>query len=248
VTQDFQVAVETVERFGRPMRTFPVAVSAEAMAMSWANKEQAPQGAAVVVEHEIGPRGFLGRLWKVPPARSLTLAMVLRPPLSVEEADATWLVPGLAGVQGAEAAAGRKVGTWWPDRLVELDSRAEVASLYSNVQLGPGQIKYAVVVFRLDLGALGLDPSGKDRLIEALVHATDEVVASIDEGGSAGLAKAYGDHCVLLGQRVKLQLRPKGETRGTVRLVDRTAKLQLESPSGMVERIGIDQLRELSVF
>ena len=30
---------ETVERYGRPMRVFPVAVSAEAMALAWANQE-----------------------------------------------------------------------------------------------------------------------------------------------------------------------------------------------------------------
>ena len=51
----------TVERFGHPMRLCPVAVSAEAMALAWANQEDAPQGATVVVEHGIRPSGLHGR-------------------------------------------------------------------------------------------------------------------------------------------------------------------------------------------
>ena len=50
------------------MRLFPVAVSSEAMALSWANQEEAPQGATVVVDHEIRASGLHGRIWPIPPA------------------------------------------------------------------------------------------------------------------------------------------------------------------------------------
>ena len=46
---------------------------------------------------------------------------------------------------------------------------------------------------------------------------------------------------------MKLRLLPKGETRGTVRHIDRGGRLQLESATGMVERISVDMLRELQV-
>ncbi|HWI04298.1 MAG TPA: hypothetical protein VNT52_10840, partial [Acidimicrobiales bacterium] len=68
---------ETIEQFGRPMRRFPVAVSAEAMALAWANQEDAPQGATVVVEHEIRAGGLHGRLWEVPATDSLACSVVL---------------------------------------------------------------------------------------------------------------------------------------------------------------------------
>ena len=70
---------ETVERYGRPMRRFPVAVTCEAMALSWANQQDAPQGATVVVDHEVRPSGLHGRLWSVPAADTLACSVVLRP-------------------------------------------------------------------------------------------------------------------------------------------------------------------------
>ena len=66
-----RLETQTVEKFGRPMRQFPVAVSSEAMALAWANQEDAPQGATVVVDHEIRASGLHGRLWEMPAVDSL---------------------------------------------------------------------------------------------------------------------------------------------------------------------------------
>ncbi len=247
LTQPPAVGPEPVERFGRPMKQFSVAVSSEVMALAWANQENAPAGAAVVVDHEINPRGLHGRLWDTPPADTLSVAIVLRPPVSVEEGDSTWFVAGLAGLEGAEAISGKSLATWWPDAVVEAETRDPVGQVRSEVQLGPGQVKCAVITVRLDMLRLGLDPGAdKDRLCEAVVRAADRVSERLAEG-VAGVATAYQDRCIMLGQRVKIRLRPKGETRGVARRVDRAARLEVESMSGLVERVGVDQLMELEV-
>jgi biotin-(acetyl-CoA carboxylase) ligase len=238
---------ETVERFGRQFRHFPVAVSTEAMALAWANKEDAPRGAAVVVDHEIGARGLHGRVWRVSAEDSLSCAVVLRPALSVEEADAIWLVGGLAAAMAAEATTGREMQTWWPDSVTPVGSRDVMAAVRAEVQLGPGKVKSAVVTMRFDLPKLGIPVARKDDLLEAALKAADEAAGELDEG-PAGVAEAYEKRCAMLNARVRLELLPKGETRGTVKRVSRTARLELESPSGMVERIGIDQLRTLHVL
>jgi BirA family biotin operon repressor/biotin-[acetyl-CoA-carboxylase] ligase len=239
------VGPETVERFGRLVRQFSVAVSAEVMALAWANLENAPHGAAVIVDHEINPRGLHGRLWDTPPSDTLACAVVLRPAVSVEEADATWLVGGLAALEGAEAVSGLTLATWWPDGVIEPEGRDAVAYVKSEVQLGPGQVKCAVVTTRLDMVRLGLDPEAdKDRLCEAVVRATDRASEQLAEGAAAVVA-SYQERCTMLGRRVKVRLRPKGETRGVARGVDRAARLEVESISGMVERIGVNQLMEL---
>jgi hypothetical protein len=136
---------DTVERFGHPMRHFPVAISSEAMALAWANQENAPQGAIVLVDHEINPRGFHGRLWDTPQPDTLACSIVLRPPVSVEEGDVSWLVVGLAGAEAVEQVTGRKFATWWPDEIVEAESKDPVAATRAEVQLGPGQVKAAVI-------------------------------------------------------------------------------------------------------
>lgn len=238
---------ETIEQFGRPMRIFPVAVSADVMAQAWANKEAAPQGAAVVVEHEINPRGLHGAIWGTPPADTLACAVVLRPTVSAEEGDVTWLVGGLAAVLAAEAVTGNSFATWWPDAVVELEFGDPIAACKSDVQLGPGQVKSAVVTVRFDLPRLELDPKAdRDRLLEAFVHAVDEICTQMEQGADP-VAKNYSERCALLGKRAKVRLRPKGETRGILRGVDRAARLEVESMSGMIERVGVNQLMDLEV-
>ncbi len=237
---------ETVERFGRPVRHFPVAVSSEAMALSWANQEDAPQGATVVVDHEIRASGLHGRLWTVPSADTLACSIVLRPPLSVEEADTSWLLAALAAAEGAQAVSGRELSTWWPDSVVDAATREQVAAVRAEVQLGPGRVKGVVITLRFDLPSLGLDGSSKDALLEAAVQAVDEAAGGLGEG-AASAAAAYEKRCGLLGNRVMIRLLPKGETRGTARRVDRGARLELESPSGLIEKVTVDQVRDMKV-
>ena len=237
---------ETVERFGRPMRHFPVAVTAEAMALAWANQEDAPQGATVVVDHEIRPSGLHGRHWNVPPADSLACSIVIRPNVSVEEADSSWLVAAVAAADGAQAVSGLELATWWPDAVVVASTQAQVAAVRVEVQLGPGRVKAVVLTLRFDLPGLGLDASRKDELLEAVVGAVDRGNEVLAEGATSAAAE-YDKRCALLGHRVRIKLLPKGETRGTARHVNRAARLELESASGLIEKIGVDQVADLKL-
>jgi len=237
---------ETVETYGRLMRRFPVAVSAEAMALSWANQDDAPQGATVVVDHEIRASGLHGRLWTVPPAVSLAFSVVLRPTVSVEEADSAWLVAASAAADGAQEVSGKELATWWPDSVILAESQAQVAAVRAEVQLGPGRVKAVVITLRFDLPGLGLDVSDKERLLEGVVGAVDRACERLADG-SAGAAADYEKRCALLGNRVRIKMLPKGETRGTARRVDRAARLELESPSGLVEKVTINQVADLKV-
>ncbi len=237
--------VET-EVLGRPARRFQVAISAGAQALAWARQEDAPHGAAVQVEREISPLGFRGRLWHAPAESTLACALVLRPALPAEEGDLTWLVGALGAVEGAEAATGGSLGTWWPDAVVDAGTQEPVATLKSEVQLGPGRVRSAVVTLRFDLERLGLGPAGREQLLESVLASTDRVSGALaDSGGAEGVASAYDQRCVLVGRRVKIRLLPRGEARGVVGGVDRTARLELRSQAEMVEHVTIDMLHEL---
>lgn len=236
---------EETERFGHTVRQYRMGVSGAALAGAWARQEEAPHGATVVVEREVSPLGRLGKLWPIPPESTLSFAVVLRPPLSVEDADAAWLLAGVAAAEGAEVASGRPMATWWPDMIRDLESGEDVGAIKVEIQLGPGKVRSAVASIRLDLAKLGLD--GRDELLGAVLAAVDRHSQSLEEG-SEGVAAAYDGRCALRGRRVKLRLLPKGESRGVVRRVNRTARLELESTTGMVQRIGIDNLRDLEAL
>lgn len=237
---------ETVVRFGRQVRHYPLALSADSLALAWARQEEAPAGATVLVDREVSSRGRGGRVWDIPAEATLAFATVLRPALAASAADAAWLVGGSAAVVGAEAASGRALATWWPDLVVDGATREPVGAIKAEVQLGPGEVRSAIVTVRLDLGALGVDPTRRDELLEAILEAMDAECGSLSRDATV-TAAAYGQRCRLLGERVRLKLLPKGETRGRARAVDSLARLELESPTGMVERISIDTLRELEV-
>lgn len=237
----------TTERFGRLMRTFPVAVSAGAMAGAWARQEDAPAGSTVVVEREVTALGRIGRAWELPPERTLAFATVLRPPLSPEVADVAWLVAGLGVVAGGASVAGTSLSAWWPDGVVHAETGDSVAAIKVEIQLGPGEVRAAVATVRIDLAALGMEePGRRDELLEAVLVGTDAAAATLADG-TESTAAAYQGHCGQVGKRVKLRLLPSGETRGTARGIDRGGGLELASATGMVERISVDMLRDLVV-
>jgi biotin-(acetyl-CoA carboxylase) ligase len=107
-------------------------------------------------------------------------------------------------------------------------------------------VKSVVITLRFDLPRLGLDAGRKDELLEAVVGAVDAASEEL-AAGVAGAAAANEKRCALLGNRVRIQLLPKGETRGVARRVDRGARLELEAPSGLIEKVTVDQVRELTI-
>lgn len=237
------------ERYGRPVRRFRAAISAGAMALAWARQENAPAGAAVVAEREVSPLDRLAGLWRVPADATLAAAVVLRPTLPAAQADAIWLLGGLASARAAERASGRPISTWWPDMVVDTASHQTVASIKAEIQLGPGQVRSAVVTVRFDLAGLGLSANGPDRsladrLLQELLDCFDTAIAEM-ASEVASVGRSYTERCALVGERVKLRLRPKGEARGIARGVDEVARLELESTTGMVERVTIDLVRSL---
>lgn len=238
------------DRRGHPERRFKVAVSVGTMALAWARQEGAPEGATVVAEHEVSPLGRHGDLWSASPEATLAAAVVARPSLPPSLADACWLVAGLAAAEGAGAAAGVSVGVWWPDSVLLLPDGGVAGKVRAEVQLGPAQVRSAVLTVRLDMAALGLDLSGRDDLLEALLAAFDRRAAWLSQGpdGCAEAAAVYSKACPLLGRRVKVALLPKGETRGVVRRIDEAGRLELSSATGMVEHVAVDALRRLEAL
>ena len=237
--------VET-ERFGRPVREFQVAISAGTQALAWARQEDAAQGATVVVDREISPLGFRARMWHAPAESTLACAVVLRPPVPAEEGDVAWLVGALGAAEGAEAVSGKELSTWWPDEVVDRATREPVVGAKAEVQLGPGRVRSAVVTLRFDMERLELGPDRRDELLEAVMASVDRRAEALGDGdGAAAVAAAYEGRCGLLGERVRIRLLPKGEVRGVVGGIDRTARLELRSSKEVVERVTIDMVRDL---
>jgi BirA family biotin operon repressor/biotin-[acetyl-CoA-carboxylase] ligase len=229
----------------RPVRRYQAAVSAGAMALAWANQEDAPSGAMVVVTHEVSPLGRLAQLWTVPATSTLAFAVALRPKLSAEEADVPWLVGALAAAEGIEAAGGAKMATAWPDQVVDAETGRRVGGIRTDVQLGPGKVRSAVVTVRLDVSTDLEDR--REELLVAIGAQLDQRTAELADG-VAGPIAAYERRCSTLGRNLKLRLVPRGELRAHASAIDPLGRLECRSPTGMVERVSVNQVRAVEIL
>lgn len=224
-------------------RHFPVAVSAEALALAWARQEGAPTGSVVVVDHEISPRGRLGRLWPHPPERTAVLAVVWRPALGPEAADLVWAAASLGLCRAAARLLGAPTLVSWPDEVVDAEGQL-IGAVRAEVQLGPGRVTSAVVTARLDLDRLG--SRGREAVLAVVAEALAAVAIDLDLDPAALRAAADG-RSSLAGHRVIAHLLPRGEVRGVAHGVDGRGALSVVSSTGLVQTVPVVGLDRVAV-
>jgi BirA family biotin operon repressor/biotin-[acetyl-CoA-carboxylase] ligase len=175
---------------GRPLQTHPVLLSTAVTATEWA-EAGAPDGAVVVADYQIAPRGRAGRPWKVTPGRGLGFALVLRPQLTAERVGwlYTVILTALADVSGEAATIE------WPDEIRRQGTMAAAVGI--DVRLRAQGVKWAVVnVLTPD----AQPPRGK--LLGSLLQAIESREAS---SPSAVLAD-YEPICATIGRSVHVRL------------------------------------------
>lgn len=225
------------------VRHHPVAVSTTASALAWARQEDAPEGATVVVDHEISPLGWRGRAWEGSAEQTLSFAVVLRPSLSPERSDVIWALAADAVGRTIEAQSSVATRWRWPDRLVR--GEESVAATKIEAVLGPAIVRAAVVAVRLDVEVAGLGGSDRALLAATFASALVEVRAELERDPVAVLDRC-SERCAFVGQRALVRLLPRGEARGTVQAIDDAGRLVLTSATGMVDRLPIDQVASVS--
>ena len=182
------------ELAGRPVRSYPALVSAEADALAWA-RSGAPAGAVVVADYQAAPRGRSGLEWQVTPGRDLACSIVLRPSLAVQREG--WLYT-LASVAVAEVC-GDAATIEWPDTIGR--PGASPAAVAVRAEPGPRALAWAVV------NALIPEcPRPRAALLGRLLAALDEVAGRPAEA----VLEAHTARCVTLGRRVAATLLPLG--------------------------------------
>ena len=81
----------------------------------------APEGTAVVADHQTAGRGRLGRRWQAPAGSSLLVTVLLRPP--PDEVEAATTVAALAMAEAVEASTGVRALLKWPNDLTVDDRK-----------------------------------------------------------------------------------------------------------------------------
>ena len=211
----------------RPLRFYPAALSTEADALAWA-RAGAPEGAVVVAEYQVSPRGRSGRPWQMQPGEDLVFSLVLRPRLPVDREG--WLytiaTSGLADMSGGNATIE------WPDEVHAADG-APAGAVGVHVELGAEQTEWAVVTVHVP-GAGPDRPSTLACIIKAIEQRY--------RGEPQAVLADYRPRCATFGREVRarlIPLRPGGpEVAGQAveSLVDGALVIETEGGSRVAVR------------
>lgn len=175
---------------GRPLRSYPALIRTGSVAIEWA-ASGAPEGAVVIADDQVSPRGRADRPWKVTPGRGLGFSLVMRPRLPAKRED--WLYTVVLAALGDVCGAGATIE--WPDEIRREGMMA--AAVGVNVRLGAAGVKWAVV----DLLLPDAEPP-RGELLAAVLRAIEVRQASAP---SAVLAD-YDRRCATIGRRVRVRL------------------------------------------
>lgn len=214
-------------------------------------REGAPEGFVVVADEQSGGRGRLDRAWEAPSGAGLLFSVVLRPVAPVER----WgWVPLLAGVATVEALRGsgvQAVLTWPNDVMVDAPAHDGGPGPRKLGGILVERVEEALVVgigvnTDLALDELPVGRATSTRLEGAEVAREELLVAILDRlreryllwqlaGGDAersGIAAAYADLCVMVGDRVRAALAGGDVLEGTATGIGADGSLRIALDDG----------------
>jgi BirA family transcriptional regulator, biotin operon repressor / biotin---[acetyl-CoA-carboxylase] ligase len=218
VAGDLTAEALEAELPGRPLQAYPALLSTAVAAGAWA-QSGAPDGAVVVADYQVSPRGHADRPWRVAAGRGLGLSLVLRPRLATEREG--WLYVVAAAALADVCGEGATIE--WPDEIRR--GEAMTAALGVQSRLGPEGVKWAVVSALLPEAE---PPRG--RLLGSVIQAIEARLG----GDQGAVLEDYDRRCATLGRHVRARLLggtgPRMEGRALGALDN--GSLLLEKPDG----------------
>lgn len=203
---------------GRPLRYLPSVESTQNVVRA-AAEASAPEGLVVVAGQQTAGRGRAGRSWWSPPDGGLNMSLLLRPPLSGEQAPWVTMCLALGAAEGIEAVCGLRPDLKWPNDLEwrgkklagilaegafsgdRLAYTAAGLGLNANVDFG-GQPELREIAVSLQQ-ALG-HPVDLAALLAAVLHRVEHHYLAACRGVSP--VPAWSARLITLGRPVAAQL------------------------------------------
>lgn len=200
--------------------------------------EGAPEGTAVVTEHQTAGRGRLDRSWHTPARAALTFSVLLRPRQPASEWPWLPLLTGLAVVE-ALRDAGAPADLKWPNDVL-LDGRKLAGLLAERVDTPTGPAAVLGIGINVTTTAAELPDGGASILLVtgSAPDRTDLLLAirtglrqrydAWSAGRVAELRAAYRERCDTLGRQVRVQLPAGRELTGRAEEVDDGGRLVVD--------------------
>ncbi|UYM04010.1 biotin--[acetyl-CoA-carboxylase] ligase [Solicola gregarius] len=204
-------------------------------------RDDAPEGSALVADHQRGGRGRLDRGWEFPPRSGLALSMLVRPD-AVPAARWPWL-PLLTGIAVHEAvtdATDVETSLKWPndvlvgerklagilvERVETPTGPAAVVGVGLNVSLAEDELPVPTATSLAIEGARTTDRSVLVRSLMRTFEPLYRAWAAAEGDPTAGMLDSYVRRCSTVGRSVDVHL-PDGSTlSGVAEAVDSDGRL-----------------------
>lgn len=226
-----------------------VAVVAETVStnadLAEAARDDAPEGTAIVADHQSAGRGRLSRGWDFPPRSGLALSMLVRPD-TVPAARWPWLplLTGIAVYEVVRATSGVDCALKWPNDVLVGERKlagilvertetptgpAAVVGVGLNVSLSEDELPVPTATSLALEGATTLDRSVIVRSLMRAFESLYRAWAAAEGDPAQGMLESYVRRCSTVGSQVRVQL-PDGSTMaGTAEAVNADGQLVVAS-------------------
>lgn len=178
----------------RPNRTYVAVISSEAEALRWARAD-APEGAVVIGQIQLGLRDRNGYPWPVRGEASLAFSMILKPKLPPIRAGRLYLA-GMSALLETMPGAGM---VEWPDKYQEEGKL--LSGVVTRVSSGVAGIEWAIVTFYV-----AECDTGRAELMAQLIRSFDDHWARPDPV----LVGFYKERCATIDRRIRATFLPLG--------------------------------------
>ncbi|MGH4010170.1 MAG: biotin--[acetyl-CoA-carboxylase] ligase [Pseudonocardiaceae bacterium] len=214
-------------------------------ALADAARQGAPDRTVLVAEHQTAGRGRAARSWVAPARSGLVLSVLLRP-MEVPRTRWGWLplLVGVALCQTVSTLGELPAALKWPNDLLVGAGRRKAAGIL--VEVVPGSAVVVGIGLNVtlrpdelpvpDATSLAIEQAActdRDPLLRSLLRALDsEVRLWCEHQGdpvASALREAYRQHCMTLGEQVRVELSGQPTLTGTAVDLDTEGRLVVVS-------------------
>lgn len=205
----------------------------------------ADEGTLVVAEHQTQGRGRLGRSWTAEPRSNLLFSLLLRPPLTQDQAGILPFYAAVAITRAVEGLIGQRVECKWPNDLL-LNGR-KFCGILLETAIQEGRLAHAVLGVGLNVNQrtfpeslattatslLRVRDKGVDRrlLLHAILGEMEALYADVRVRATDAILSAWLSRCTMIGKEVAVQT-GHAIVRGRALAVRDTGALVLETDDG----------------
>jgi len=248
---DLIARLGAVRVIGREIQVFGETSSTSDIVEKMA-RDGAGEGVVVFAESQTKGRGRLGRLWISPARKGLWFSILLRPDLRPQDTTRIMVASGTALRRAIVSVTGLDAGIKWPNDI--LVNGRKVAGILTELHAELDRVQYVVLGIGVDVNLSAADfpqalrgqatslkielgrSLSRPELAVAILRELDREYGRVLEGSFPEVADEWVEHCVTIGQNVRLasggrQLSGRAEALGD------DGALLLRSEHGRVERI-----------